>query len=136
MNQSTDLQRGQLIGHYELIECVGRGGEATVWSAWDSRINQMTVFKASPRSLDEYSSFQFGREVNLLRHLAHPHILTIHDYGELPGIRYLIARYLPGGTLQQRIPKWGCNYPKCCVSAFRWQRHSTISTVSGSFIVI
>lgn len=107
MNQSTDLQRGQLIGHYELIECVGRGGEATVWSAWDSRINQMTVFKASPRSLDEYSSFQFGREVNLLRHLAHPHILTIHDYGELPGIRYLIARYLPGGTLQQRIPKSG-----------------------------
>jgi len=104
---TVTLQSGQVIGHYELIEQIGRGGEATVWSAWDTALGQMTAFKALPRSTEEYATFQFGREVSLLRHLSHPHVLSILDYGELPGVRYLLSRYLSGGTLARRIPQSG-----------------------------
>jgi serine/threonine-protein kinase len=54
---------------------------------------------------------RFDREAQLASSLNHPHILTVHDAGELDGRSYLVAELVDGGTLRDWIT----------VSPRRWQ---------------
>ena len=103
----SDDFTGKTLGQYEVIEEVGRGGMATVYKARQSSINRTVAVKVLPRNLLHDPDFfeRFEREVDVIAHLEHPHILPIYDYGKAEGVPFIVMRYLPGGSLQDLIRK-------------------------------
>jgi branched-chain amino acid transport system substrate-binding protein len=101
---------GQSIGRYRIIEQLGEGGMATVYKAYDSRLERDVAIKViridqfAPAVLERVLK-RFEREAKALARLTHTNIVHVNDYGEHEGIPYLVMDYLPGGTLKQRLGK-------------------------------
>jgi len=96
---------GKQIGPYTILEEIGRGGMATVYSAMQTSMNRKIAIKVLPPHFMHDPGFleRFEREVAVISHLEHPHILPIYDYGQAEGVPYIAMRYLGGGSLAQRI---------------------------------
>ena len=94
---------GSTLGQFEILEEIGRGGMATVYRARQTSIKRVVAVKVLPRTLLHDPSFyeRFTREVEVVAHLEHPHILPIYDYGEVEGTPYIAMRYLAGGSMAQ-----------------------------------
>lgn len=102
---------GTTLGQYEILEEVGRGGMATVYRALQTSMNRTVAIKVLPKSFMHDKSFyeRFTREVDVISHLEHPHIVPIYDYGEKDGAPYIIMRYLSGGSLARYIRQGGAS---------------------------
>ncbi|MBN2386371.1 MAG: SUMF1/EgtB/PvdO family nonheme iron enzyme [Anaerolineales bacterium] len=96
---------GQSLGRYHILEQLGEGGMATVYRAYDTRLERDVAVKVIRQSafpseqLDRVLS-RFGREARALARLSHPNILKVLDYGEYEGSPYLVLVYVPGRTLK------------------------------------
>ena len=101
---------GQSLGRYHILEQLGEGGMATVYKAFDTRLERDVAVKIirraafPPEQLDRILK-RFEREAKALAKLSHPNIVGVIDYGEYEGSPYLVMEYLPGGTLKQRLGK-------------------------------
>jgi len=101
---------GQSLGRYHILEQLGEGGMATVYKAYDTRLERDVAVKIirrgafPPDQLDRILK-RFEREAKALAKLSHPNIVGVIDYGEHEGSPYLVMEYLPGGTLKQRLGK-------------------------------
>jgi serine/threonine protein kinase len=99
---------GQSIGRYHIIEPLGEGGMATVYKAYDTRLETDVAIKVirtdrfTPEMLTEALK-RFEREAKSLARLTHPNIVKVTDFGEYEGQPYLVMVYLPGGTLKERL---------------------------------
>ncbi len=97
---------GKEVSFYRLTELIGKGGFSEVWSAWDTRLNRLVAIKIIPRGpSDAYNTIQFGREATMISRLEHPYILPLYDFGETPEFRFLVMRYVTGGSLAQRLER-------------------------------
>lgn len=96
---------GVRIGHYVIVEHIGRGGMADVWSARDNRLNRTVAIKTIARDLDaDTNPVQlFEREARTIAQLEHPHILPIYDFGEFEGQLYIVMRFVTGGSLDSML---------------------------------
>jgi len=101
---------GQSLGRYHILEQLGEGGMATVYKAYDTRLETDVAVKVIrtenilPSTL-ERSLKRFEREAKALARLTHPNIVKVTDYGEYEDKPYLVMPYLPGGTLKQKLGK-------------------------------
>ncbi len=94
---------GTPFGRYRLIELLGRGGMGEVWRAHDTATNNRTVaIKVLPPQLADDSTFvqRFRREADAAAGLNNPHIIPIHNYGEIDGRLYVDMRLIEGRDLQ------------------------------------
>jgi eukaryotic-like serine/threonine-protein kinase len=82
---------------------------ATVYRAVDPRFEREVAVKVLPVELLRDPSFRarFEREAKLIAALEHPAIVPVYDFGEEEGQPYLVMRYMPGGSLADRIRKNG-----------------------------
>ncbi|MFZ5903231.1 MAG: serine/threonine protein kinase [Chloroflexota bacterium] len=101
---------GQSLGRYHILEQLGEGGMATVYKAYDTRLERDVAIKiirrgAFPPDQLEHLLKRFEREAKSLAKLSHPHIVGVIDYGKHKGSPYLVMEYLPGGTLKRRVGK-------------------------------
>ena len=101
---------GQSLGRYRILEQLGEGGMATVYKAYDTRLERDVAVKiirqgAFPPDQLERILKRFEREAKALGRLAYPNIVGVIDYGDHEGAPYLVMPYLPGGTLKQRLGK-------------------------------
>ncbi len=99
---------GQNFGRYQILELLGEGGMATVYKAYDARLEREVAIKVIRRDAfapDEMDMLlkRFEREAKSLGRLSHPNIVGVIDYGEYEGSPYLVMVYLPGGTLKERL---------------------------------
>jgi serine/threonine protein kinase len=99
---------GQEIGRYRILELLGTGGMATVYKAFDTRLEREVAIKVIRREVfapDEMEMLlkRFEREAKSVARLSHPNIVGVIDYGEFEGAPYLVMEYLPGGTLKDRL---------------------------------
>lgn len=100
-----NVQAGQTIGPYRILNQVGQGGMATVYRAYHSAMDRYVAIKILPHKLAESPEFtgRFRQEARTIARLEHSHILPVHDYGESDGYTYLVMRYLEAGTLKDRL---------------------------------
>src|SRR6201984_2837753 len=86
------------------MELLGRGGMGEVWRAHDTAASNRTVaIKLLPPHLADDPTFvqRFRREADAAAQLNNPHIIPIHNYGEIDGRLYVDMRLIEGRDLQQ-----------------------------------
>jgi serine/threonine-protein kinase len=93
---------GTPFGRYRLIELLGRGGMGEVWRAYDTATDRVVALKVLPANLADDPVFQerFRREARAAAGLDEPHIIPIHDFGEIDGRLYVTMRLIHGRDLQ------------------------------------
>ena len=96
---------GSIVGQYEIIERIGRGGMATVYRGRHTRLNRDVAIKVLHPMLNDDDSFlrRFSREAQLVAQLEHPHIVPIYDFAEHEHQPYLVMRLVEGDTLKERM---------------------------------
>jgi serine/threonine protein kinase len=107
--QGIFMQPGTRIGPYEVVEMLGKGGSATVYKAYHSRLDRHVAIKVLHTAFvnDPHFLTRFEREARIVARLEHPAIVPIYDYDELEGSPYLVMKYVEGATLKQRAIKKG-----------------------------
>lgn len=91
---------------YQLLEQIGVGGQAVVWSALDQSRNRVLAIKFNKiLDSDPDKAEELGLEYKLdkLVNLHHAHILPLYEYGSEEKVRFLVSPYIPGGTLATRV---------------------------------
>ncbi|GAB3020653.1 LppX_LprAFG lipoprotein [Mycobacterium bourgelatii] len=93
---------GKDFGRYHLVELLGRGGMGEVWRAHDTATDRVVAIKLLTTQLSENQDFQrrFRREAHAAARLSTPHVVPIHDYGEIDGHLYVDMRLIEGCDLQ------------------------------------
>ena len=96
---------GKTLGRYHIVDQLGEGGMASVYRAFDTRLDRYVALKVIGTSMQDSANFlkRFEREAKALAQLSHSNIVKVYDYGEEGGLPYLVMEYLPGGTLKQKM---------------------------------
>jgi serine/threonine-protein kinase len=91
------------FGRYRLVELLGRGGMGEVWRAHDTATDRIVAIKVLPAHLSDDEMFQqrFRREAHAATRLNNPHVIPIHDYGEIDGRLYVSMQLIEGHDLQE-----------------------------------
>lgn len=108
MPTTIEAVRAALTDRYVVEREVGRGGMAAVYLARDLRHDRLVAVKAIARDVvGGVNVGRFLREIGIAARLTHPHVLSIHDSGEAPGLLYYVMPYVEGETLRARLSREG-----------------------------
>ena len=90
---------------YRLVALIGAGGSARVYLADDLRLKRQVAVKVLHAGLadDDRVRQRFAAEARSVASLTHPHLVTVHDWGESPAGPYLVTEYLSGGSLRNLL---------------------------------
>jgi serine/threonine-protein kinase len=110
-----------MFGHYRLDELVGRGGMGEVHRAYDTRRHRVVALKRLRPGLADDAEYQerFRREARLVARLSSPHVVPIHDFGEMDGRLFLDMRLVPGTDLAGLVHQSGPLSPSRAVEVVR-----------------
>ncbi|MFE3222405.1 protein kinase [Nocardia sp. NPDC059228] len=97
------------LGHYRLVELIGRGGMGQVWLAEDTHLEREVALKLLPVELasDQDYRRRFEREARLAARLRGPHVVPIHAFGELDGRLYIDMELIEGSDLSKTLREVG-----------------------------
>src|SRR5512141_2104425 len=95
---------GQVVGRFELVREIGRGGFGVVYEARDLELRRAVAFK-SVRIGDALDARQqrLLYEAEAAARLAHPNIVTLYDVGHCDHGPYLVLELLRGQTLGKEL---------------------------------
>jgi serine/threonine protein kinase len=105
----TTLKEGDVLGPYELVAEIGRGGMAVVYQARQPSLQRFVALKVLSPTLagDPVFVGRFRREATITAGLDHPHIVPIFDVGQADGVPYIAMRFIPGPSLAQVLRQDG-----------------------------
>jgi TolB-like protein/tRNA A-37 threonylcarbamoyl transferase component Bud32/Flp pilus assembly protein TadD len=93
-----------LADRYALQRELGRGGMATVYLAQDLKHERRVALKVlRPELAAMLGPERFLREVRISAQMTHPHILPLHDSGNVDGFLYYVMPYVDGESLRDRL---------------------------------
>ena len=86
------------IPAYKLVRELHRGGQGVVYLALQLSTGRQVAIKMLREGplIGPADHTRFGQEVRILAQLSHPHIVTIHDSGRVPGGFYFVMDYIVG----------------------------------------
>jgi hypothetical protein len=96
------------LGHYEVLEVLGRGGFGIVVRAFDERLQRPVPIKLLAPQLAATSPprKRFLREARSSARVRHENVVQVYAVEEQP-LPYLVMEFVPGETLQQRLDRIG-----------------------------
>ncbi|BDU06058.1 protein kinase domain-containing protein [Nocardia cyriacigeorgica] len=100
---------GAVFGRYRLGRVIGEGGMGRVYEAFDTVTDRTVALKVLPEALAANGEFRerFRREAHAAARLREPHIVPIHDYGEIDGRLFLDMRLIDGVDLGTVVAQHG-----------------------------
>jgi len=97
-----------LFPQLEILEYLGRGGMGIVYKARQLSLDRLVALKilAPQREKEAQFAERFAREAQALARLSHPHIVTVHDFGEAKmedgaALYFLLMEFVDGVNLRQ-----------------------------------
>ncbi len=96
---------GQTTAGYRVLSRLGSGGMGEVYLAHDDKLDRPVALKLllSHVHADPLQLQRFHQEAKAASSLNHPHILVIHDFGEIDGRPFMVTEYVEGRTLRCRL---------------------------------
>lgn len=103
MLDNERLTVGKQIGHYQVLNQIGRGGMGEVFLAQDTRLGRKVALKLlrSDFTRNEERLRRFRQEARAASALNHPNILTIHEIGSEDSTHFMATEYVEGETLRE-----------------------------------
>src|SRR5262249_13675394 len=97
------------LGHYEVLEVVGRGGMGIVLRAFDDKLHRVVAIKVlAPQVAASASARQrFVREARAVAAVTHDNVIDVHAVEDAGAVPYLVMQYVHGATLQQKLDRTG-----------------------------
>ncbi len=120
-NSQPGSRVGSWFGPYRLTRLLGRGGMGEVYEAEDTRKGRVVALKLiSPEfSDDPMFRARMQREAGAAGRLTEPHVVPIHDYGEINDQLYLDMRLIDGVNLSTVLKRTGPMSPPRAVAIVR-----------------
>ncbi|MCV7298296.1 serine/threonine protein kinase [Mycobacterium barrassiae] len=109
---------GTQFGPYELQSLIGVGGMGEVYRAYDTVRERMVAIKLLRTEVAADQSFQqrFRRESRVAARLQEPHVIPVHDFGDIDGVLYIDMRLVEGASLKDELLAKGPLPPTRAVS--------------------
>jgi serine/threonine protein kinase len=114
-------REGTMFGHYRLLRLIGKGGMGEVYEAEDTVKDRIVALKLLPEGVSHDSVFRkrLQREAHSAGRLQEPHVVPIHDYGEVDGVLYVDMRMINGSDLRKVLKNFGPMTPARAVAIVR-----------------
>jgi serine/threonine-protein kinase len=97
------------FGNFELLGEIGRGGMGVIWKARQKGLDRVVAIKmilanhlASREQVE-----RFVAEAKIMARLHHPHVVRIHETGQVAGQHYFVMEYIAGQSLAARVQSTG-----------------------------
>lgn len=112
---------GSQFGRYRLTRLLGRGGMGEVYEAEDTVKERVVALKVLSPALCQDPVFRerLQREARTAGRLQEPHVVPVHDYGEIDGQLYLDMRLIQGTDLATLLKESGALTPPRAVAIVR-----------------
>ena len=109
---------GTRFGPYELQETIGIGGMGEVYRAYDTARERMVAVKLLRTDMAADPSYRdrFRRESRIAARLQEPHVIPVHDFGEIDGVLYIDMRLVEGPSVKDELRVIGALPPARTVS--------------------
>ena len=105
------LAEGEVIDGYTIVRSIGAGGMGEVYLAQHPRLPRRDALKVLAATVCADSEYRqrFEREADIAATLWHPHIVEVHDRGDVDGRLWIAMDYVEGTDagelLTERYPK-------------------------------
>ncbi|HEY2368118.1 MAG TPA: serine/threonine-protein kinase [Polyangiaceae bacterium] len=97
-----------MIGSYELVRCVGRGGMGSVWEARHVSLGTHVAIKLVEGELTDDDRRRFENEARAAAALKSSHVIRVFDHGVTgEGKPYMVMELLAGESLEARRERAG-----------------------------
>lgn len=96
---------GRILGSYRVEAWIGEGGMGEVFRAWDMKLERPVALKLLhvQYASDPDRLRRFHSEARATSSINHPHILVVHDFGELDGRPFIVTELVEGETIRERL---------------------------------
>ena len=105
----VDSRLGSRFGPYELQAVIGIGGMGEVYRAYDTVKERVVALKLLRPDMAGDPVFQdrFKRESRIAARLQEPHVIPVHDFGEIDGVLFIDMRLVEGASLKEELRHHG-----------------------------
>jgi serine/threonine protein kinase, bacterial len=110
MSDAKESSRaGTQFGPYRLIRLLGRGGMGDVYEAEDTVRERTVALKLMSAAFSQDPVFRkrMQREARTAGRLQEPHVVPIHDFGEIDGQLFVDMRMIEGTDLGTVLSRFG-----------------------------
>jgi YVTN family beta-propeller protein len=89
------------VGNYRLDSLLGSGGMGEVYKAHDTYRDRYVALKLLPEAFSDDREYlkRFQRESQVAARLREPHVIPIHDFGEIDGQLFIDLRLVDGDDI-------------------------------------
>jgi eukaryotic-like serine/threonine-protein kinase len=107
------LRPGSVVGRFELVKEIGRGGFGVVWEATDRGLHRSVAFKAVLAGVKAAAREErLQVEAEAAARMSHPNLVTLYDVGRTEHGAYLVYELLKGETLSRRLSRGSLPEPE------------------------
>jgi serine/threonine protein kinase len=101
-------------GRYRLVHALGEGGMATVYRAWDARLEVWRAIKVLHPTMARRASIRtrFENEARMMAKLHHRNMVTVHDVGIDGDRAYMVMEIVEAGSLVDWVEAHGAMPPR------------------------
>ncbi|WP_067542938.1 serine/threonine-protein kinase [Nocardia crassostreae] len=115
---TAGARAGTRFGQYELRRLIGVGGMGEVYEAYDTVRDRVVAVKLLDVELARSPAYveRFRRESRTAARLQEPHVIPVHDWGEVDGVLFIDMRLVRGRDLKAYLHDEGALPPAHAVA--------------------
>lgn len=102
---SADARTGSQLGRFKIVEVLGRGSFGIVYCAFDTQLHRQVALKILHSDAQDHEAIvqRFLREARAAAQLRHPHIVAVHEAGQIERCYFIASDLIHGGTLREAM---------------------------------
>ncbi|BBY06869.1 serine/threonine-protein kinase PknD [Mycobacterium noviomagense] len=112
-DELDDRRVGTRLGRYEVRALLAQTGVGRLYQALDTANNRTVALTLLPPGVDRQ---RFVTELAIVARTTDPHLIPVHDWGEIDGVCYVATPLTRGETLRSLLSTFGPMSPQRAVA--------------------